>query len=130
MQHIRWIPSCLVSQGAAALEHFCVFTDLFLVSHIIDSRLPINISDICTLIEHLCSACVISIAHYRNGGFHGVTLPRSWLLRHLNRHQGAQVDFTLLQSFVMQRISVLLETIFSGSEAGQYISQQYFTPWK
>ncbi|KNZ80017.1 TPR and ankyrin repeat-containing protein 1 [Termitomyces sp. J132] len=87
------------------------------VCHIIDSKLPINISDICTLIEHLCGACVISYGQYRKRGFHGVTLPRSWLLHHLSHQANAQVKFVPPYPYVMPRIAVLLETIYSGSSA-------------
>ncbi|KAG6874166.1 hypothetical protein C0995_005584 [Termitomyces sp. Mi166 len=87
------------------------------VCHIIDSRLPINISDICTLIEHLCTACVISYGQYRRGSFHGVTLPRSWLLHHLNHQEGAQVKYAPPYFLVISRVAILLETIYSGRGA-------------
>ncbi|KAG6865346.1 hypothetical protein C0993_008151 [Termitomyces sp. T159_Od127] len=85
--------------------------------HIIDRGLPMNIDDICTLIEHLCTACVISYTKYRKGSLHGTTLPRSWLLHYLNR-QDPQVKPRPPFSYLMPRIATLLETIYSGTGAG------------
>ncbi|KAG5646926.1 hypothetical protein DXG03_002002 [Asterophora parasitica] len=53
-----------------------------------------------------------------DGSFHGLTLPRSWLIRHVKDPERAKKKDTQLQIFMINQMPDLLETIYSGVGAG------------
>ncbi|KAG6867453.1 hypothetical protein C0993_002573, partial [Termitomyces sp. T159_Od127] len=117
--YIRAPNACMLGELLASIDgskESSICAGFLSLCHIIDRGLPMNVDDICTLIEHLCTACVISSTKYRKGSLHGTTLPRSWLLHYLNR-QGPQVKPRPPFSYLMPRIATLLETIYSGTGA-------------
>ncbi|KAF5377280.1 hypothetical protein D9615_006447 [Tricholomella constricta] len=100
-------------QGGASIS-----AGIISFKHILAEKLPINISVLCDFIEHLCASLVISERLRQQGTFHGLTLPRSWLLRHIKEPEKAKAKDTNLKNLLIHQMPDLLESIYSGVGAG------------
>ncbi|KAI0656836.1 hypothetical protein C8Q70DRAFT_1046658 [Cubamyces menziesii] len=59
-----------------ALDHGMLF-----LHHVVQRRLPIDITVLCDLMDNLCG-CLVAAMRFRTGAkLHDVTLPKSWILR-------------------------------------------------
>ncbi|KAJ7222624.1 hypothetical protein GGX14DRAFT_558715 [Mycena pura] len=85
------------------------------VRHIIISQLPINISVLCDVIEHLC-ACIVVADRQQRWVIHDMTLPLSWLVNWTSI-VGEGPRHTNLFILLMQCLATLLERLYSGSGA-------------
>lgn len=89
--------------------------------HILVTKLTLNIGVLCDLVELLCALIAITHRSSRKQGLHGITLPRSWIMR-LN----ALVDLAdLVKPISLNLFRLLyspfkdiLECIYTGVGAG------------
>ncbi|KAJ7630373.1 hypothetical protein FB45DRAFT_915319 [Roridomyces roridus] len=65
-------------QSLELREQASISAGVLFVQHIILSQLPIHISVLCDLTEHLC-ACIIVADRRQRGVVHDITLPLSWV---------------------------------------------------
>lgn len=86
-------------------------------SHILENRVPIDISLLCDFMDHLCGRLILTIRQQSSGTLHDITLPKSWL-------EGLVPDAKVLQSKERQLSSMykmnmgdLLEQIYTGNDA-------------
>ncbi|RDB28998.1 TPR and ankyrin repeat-containing protein 1 [Hypsizygus marmoreus] len=87
--------------------------------HILSEALPINVSVLCDLVEFLCTSIVVSYTLWaNNGSFHGITLPRSWLQRHMKEPGLNEPKDTHLLRLLVEPLGHLLEVIYTGVGAG------------
>ncbi|KAF8060885.1 hypothetical protein FPV67DRAFT_312197 [Lyophyllum atratum] len=96
------------------------------LKHILDLKLPLNASVLCDFIEFLCGSLAISDGLRRRGNLHGITLPRSWLLQHIEDTERAREKLPSGLHFLMViRIGDLLETIYSGVGAEHLLFESH-----
>ncbi|GLB36677.1 putative uvrD-like helicase C-terminal domain [Lyophyllum shimeji] len=95
---------------------FSISSGILALKHILESKLQVNVSVICDLVEHLCSSLAVSDVLNRRGTLHGITLPRSWLLRHVRPEEMARAKgkATNKAPVLVTLLENLLETIYSG----------------
>ncbi|GBE78672.1 predicted protein [Sparassis crispa] len=90
---------------------------ILFANHILEKRVPVDISVLCDFLDHLCGLLVISTRYQQTGTLHEVTLPRSWLMslaRGFKRHGERQTN---LLSLYIKPMADLLEQIYTGSNA-------------
>ncbi|RPD59349.1 hypothetical protein L226DRAFT_576154 [Lentinus tigrinus ALCF2SS1-7] len=98
------------------------------VKHVIEQRVPIDITALCDLLDHLCG-CVLLATRGRSRGVSGsldkLTLPKSWLLD-LMPHVHCLPSRKINLSFIYSRnIAELLEQIYMGAaEAGHLLFER------
>lgn len=93
-------------------------------SHVLYNRLRVDVGVLCDFMDHLCGAMLISMYLNLKGTLNGLTLPKSWLARIL--HDGDQLarmrtDKSGKYTACMGR---LLGTVYTGNNAGLYISYE------
>ncbi|KAG5636543.1 hypothetical protein H0H81_007673 [Sphagnurus paluster] len=84
--------------------------------HILDSKIPINVSVLCDFIEYLCASLAASAVCAR-GSFHSLALPRSWLYRQIREPEKAKGKDTQSRLFLVVTMAALLETMYTGAGA-------------
>jgi hypothetical protein len=99
-----------------------------LLRHIIKFKLPVNISVLCDFVDYLCGSSVVSNVYERHSSFHGITLPRSWLLRHTVTVQPEEVATRAASMcwMLVDPMKVLLEEIQTGEGAGMLLYYDVF----
>jgi hypothetical protein len=86
--------------------------------HIIQLKLPVNISVLCDFVDYLCGLSVVSNVYGRHSSFHGITLPRSWLLQHSVQPEEVAMNAPSIYWMLLDSMKVLLEEIQTGEGAG------------
>ncbi|KAI0297517.1 hypothetical protein B0F90DRAFT_1819257 [Multifurca ochricompacta] len=99
-------------------EKSSVHAGAMFIQHILNQNIPVEITVLCRFLELVVSSFVMASALNRMGSLHGVTLPRSWILKnvqHLYRVQNKdahnQVAWQMTKPF-----QVLLERVYSGHD--------------
>jgi hypothetical protein len=125
LQFLRGDDNRSIHAGAAFIQ--CVSRQLYIslsdttpFRHIIDSKLPVEVTMLCRLLELVVGSFVIAWS-FKKGSLHGATLPRSWILenvRKLDRVQNKDAHphfaFTLAGLF-----RDLMESIYTGNGIGE-----------
>ncbi|KAJ7451097.1 hypothetical protein FB451DRAFT_1566339 [Mycena latifolia] len=99
-------------------EPTCISAGVLFVRHIIHSQLPIHISILCDLVEHLC-ACMIIATRKQRGVVHDVTLPLSWLVNWTSV-AGEDDRHTHTFNMLVWCLSTMLEHLYAG-EGAEYL---------
>ena len=89
--------------------------------HILSNNVPIEHTVLCRVLELVASSYIMASTFNRTRSFHGVTLPRSWILENmqkLNRAKYQSTDPRLLWEMMIQ-LRDLLEHIYSGNDSGR-----------
>ncbi|KAH9992492.1 hypothetical protein BJV74DRAFT_397873 [Russula compacta] len=86
--------------------------------HILNNKIPVELTVLCRLLELIVGSIVMAWAFNRTRSFHGVTLPRSWILENLqkldkvqNKRARADTAWALTAPF-----RDLLECVYSGKD--------------
>ncbi|KAF7367508.1 UvrD-like helicase ATP-binding domain-containing protein [Mycena sanguinolenta] len=96
-------------------QEISIAAGILFVRHIVQNTLPIHISILCDVLEHLC-ACIIIADRQQRGVVHDVTLPLSWLVNwtSVSGEGPRRTDaFGLLEA----SLGVLLGRLYSSDEA-------------
>ncbi|KAJ7479993.1 hypothetical protein B0H11DRAFT_1263344 [Mycena galericulata] len=97
-------------------DQTCISAGVLFVRHIVQVPLPIHISVLCDLMEHLCASIIVAERRHR-GLVHDITLPLSWLVNWTSvAGDGVPPDtqaFTLLAG----SLTTLLGRLYSGNGA-------------
>ncbi|KAI0696497.1 hypothetical protein C8T65DRAFT_583394 [Cerioporus squamosus] len=94
------------------------------VNHVIGQRIPIDITTLCDLLDHLCGCLLLTTrSHSGTVSLNNLMLPKSWLLSlmpHVPLLPFRKIDLLFLYS---RNIAELLERVYSGfAEAGTQVS--------
>ncbi|KAJ6456165.1 hypothetical protein C8R45DRAFT_1187129 [Mycena sanguinolenta] len=93
-------------------QEICISAGILFARHIIQNTLPIHISVLCDVLEHLC-ACIIIADRQRRGIVHDVTLPLSWLVNWTSVC-GEGPRATDAFGLLADSLRMLLERLYSG----------------
>ncbi|KAF7340216.1 UvrD-like helicase ATP-binding domain-containing protein [Mycena venus] len=96
-------------------EEICISAGVLFVRHVVQNSLPIHISILCDILEHLC-ACIIIADRQQRGIVHDVTLPLSWLVEWTSV-AGEGPRRTDMFGLLAQCLGQLLERLYSGAGA-------------
>src|SRR6266850_2866585 len=122
------------STRAFGLEHNSHSTSLLVLSlkfdtqsygplsrHILSSKIQVELTVLCRLLELVVSSFIMASALKRRGSFHGATLPRSWILENLQQlHRVQNKDAHISVAWVITTpFQDLLERIYSGNDTGE-----------
>lgn len=118
---------CTLPELLMSLEDrysFSINSGLLSLSHFLNRRFSINISLLCDWIELLCSSAIFAHAARYRHGFHGITGPWSWVLRHTSSDVN-ELAMKHFNGILLQKLSgdlkELLEIIFTGVGAGHLL---------
>ncbi|KAJ6614863.1 hypothetical protein B0H10DRAFT_2042924 [Mycena sp. CBHHK59/15] len=103
---------------------WCLSAGVIFIRHIIKSRLPVHVTVLCDVAEHLC-ACLTVADRQRRGPIHDITLPLSWLVKCASfAGEGRE---TRMFWPLAEALSELLEPIYSsrGAEHLLFESEGY-----
>ena len=99
--------------------------------HIIDKKIPVELTVLCRLLENVTGSFIMARAFNTKGSFHGVTLPRSWILENVQKLHRVQNKVTNLRVVwvVVTLFQDLLERVYNGNDTdsgeanlGKYLS--------
>ena len=90
-------------------------------SHILENRIPVDISLLCDFMDHLCGRLILTIRQQSSGTLHDVTLPKSWLESLVPDAKTLQSKGRQLWSMYKKNMGDLLEQIYTGTDAGRHI---------
>ncbi|KAI0292972.1 hypothetical protein B0F90DRAFT_1767489 [Multifurca ochricompacta] len=100
-------------------EKNSVHVGAMFIQHILNQNIPVEITVLCRFLELVVSSFVMASALNRMGSLHGVTLPRSWILKNVqqlyrvqNKDAGPRVAWQMTRPF-----RDLLERVYSGLDA-------------
>ncbi|KAJ7743864.1 hypothetical protein B0H16DRAFT_1889844 [Mycena metata] len=96
-------------------EPSCISAGVLFVRHVVQNQLPMHISVLCDLMEHLC-ACIIVADRQQRGMVHDITLPLSWLVN-WSSVSGEGPRQTDTFGLLAQSLGLLLERLYSGAGA-------------
>jgi hypothetical protein len=90
-------------------------------SHVIDKKIPIELSMLCRFLELVIGSFVIAWTYKRTRSLHGVTLPRSWILENVRKlhkvqNKDAHAGLAWTTALLFQD---LLENVYTGHGAGE-----------
>ncbi|KAL7285962.1 hypothetical protein ACG7TL_001077 [Trametes sanguinea] len=87
---------------------------LFL-AHVLQNHIPINIDVLCDYMAHLCGCFLLAIrGRATDGKLHGLTLPKSWLMRLLPHFNALHGRDTGLSWQFPRHLQDLLEQVYTG----------------
>lgn len=87
----------------------------------LEKQVPIDISLLCDIMDHLCGSMILAIRiQSQEGSLHDVTLPKSWLVRLLPKLENLRSKDRQLSRLYKNNMGDLLEQIYSGDRACQY----------
>ncbi|KAJ7836348.1 hypothetical protein B0H14DRAFT_2794293 [Mycena olivaceomarginata] len=96
-------------------QEICLSAGVLFVRHILYNSLPINISVLCDVLEHLC-ACTIVADRQQHGLLHNITLPLSWLVNWASvSGEGPRGTHTF--GLLAQCLEQLLQRLYFGDGA-------------
>ena len=98
-----------------------IFLTLPSLSHILDRKIPIELTLLCRFLELVAGSFVIAWTYKRTRSLHGITLPRSWILenvRKLYKVQNKDAHFDLAWKTALL-FDDLLENVYTGYAAGK-----------
>ncbi|KAJ6573853.1 hypothetical protein DFH09DRAFT_1311930 [Mycena vulgaris] len=96
-------------------EQTCISAGVLFVRHVIHHQLPIHISVLCDVVEHLC-ACIIIAGRRQRGLVHGVMLPLSWIMSWASvAGQGDRQTDTF--NLFITCLAKMLEQLYAGEGA-------------
>ncbi|KAJ7671947.1 hypothetical protein B0H17DRAFT_1208872 [Mycena rosella] len=96
-------------------EQTCISAGVLFARHVIQFQLPIHISVLCDVLEHLC-ACIIIAGRLQRGVVHDMTLPLSWLVNWSSViGQGDRYTNTL--NLLESSMATILERLYAGEGA-------------
>ncbi|KAJ7171712.1 hypothetical protein C8R43DRAFT_1231226 [Mycena crocata] len=110
----RYVVSEFIS-SLEGKEETCISAGVLFVRHVVNNELPIHISILCDIMEHLC-ACIIVADRQQRGVVNDITLPLSWLVNwtSIAGEGGRRTDtFPLLAA----DLATLLKRLYSGDDA-------------
>ena len=103
-------------------RYVLTLVELYVFSrHILSNNVPIEHTVLCRVLELVASSYIMASTFNRTTLFHGVTLPRSWILENmqkLNRAKDQGTDPHVLWEMMIQ-LRDLLEHIYSGNDSGR-----------
>ncbi|KAJ6498050.1 hypothetical protein C8R47DRAFT_317204 [Mycena vitilis] len=110
--------SYVIGEFLSSLEgkdQSCISAGVLFVRHIVVNQLPIHISVLCDLAEHLCASIIIADRQQR-GLVHDIMLPLSWLVDWTSvAGEGPRSTDTF--GLLALSLGSLLERLYSGSDA-------------
>ncbi|KAI0641201.1 hypothetical protein C8Q79DRAFT_992409 [Trametes meyenii] len=101
--------SFMTRDSEHALSRGMLFLD-----YVLEKNIPIEAALLCDLMEGLCGSYLVALRLRRDGGLHGLTLPKSWTLRLLPNAETLATQNTQLWTMFKNHIGSLLEDIYSG----------------
>lgn len=88
-------------------------------SHVLYNRLEIDINVLCDYMDHLCGALLFATYLKRWNSLHGLTLPKSWIVRQArDAHQVASMHVKSLEKYTAFA-SLLIQRLRTGDNASQ-----------
>lgn len=125
LQFLRGDGNGSIHAGAAFIQ--CVshqfhisLSDATPFRHILDSKIPVEITMLCRFLELVVGSFVIAWS-FKKGSLHGVTLPRSWILENVRKldkvqYKDAHPHFAFTTAGLFRD---LLENIYTGNGIGE-----------
>lgn len=126
LEFLRGGEKSSIHAGAAFIQ--CVshqfhisLSDPTLFRHILDKKIPVEITLLCRFLELVVGSLVIAWSFKRIGSLHGVTLPRSWILENVRKldevkNKDAHPHFAFTTAGLFRD---LLENVYTGNGAGE-----------
>ena len=89
-------------------------------SHVLYHRLEIDIGVLCDFMDNLCGALLFAMHLQKWGHLHGLTLPKSWIVRHTRTIDQITAMRPLKQAVKFVAYGgILLHQLFTGIDAGE-----------
>ncbi|KAI0042885.1 hypothetical protein FA95DRAFT_1609833 [Auriscalpium vulgare] len=98
-------------------EQWSLSAGALFFKHILDSRIPVDITVLCRFLDVLCGSFVIAKKLWTHGSLHDLMLPRSWVLELLPSAEKLKKRHTQTVPVIVDPIAPLLERIYSGQQA-------------
>ncbi|TBU53452.1 hypothetical protein BD310DRAFT_938092 [Dichomitus squalens] len=121
---VRWGDRYIVNDLIAAMQ--CGYPGALdrgvqFLNHVLYNRLQVDIGVLCDFMDQLCGAMLISL-HLRNKGtLHGLTLPKSWLVRLLQDTDQLATMKTEKSPKYVACMNQLLRDICTGNKASHLL---------
>ncbi|KAI0638791.1 hypothetical protein C8Q77DRAFT_1044775, partial [Trametes polyzona] len=113
VQDLLWAMQC---RDRGSLERGILF-----VNHILDQRLPIDISVLCDFMDNLCASLVVATRLKTGRTLHDVILPKSWIARVIPALPALHDKWTRRASEYHVHIERLLLQVYSGRDSDWHL---------
>ncbi|KAN0138675.1 hypothetical protein V8E53_003663, partial [Lactarius tabidus] len=106
-------------------EYYSIDAGAAFIHHVIDKKIPIELSMLCRFLELVIGSFVIAWTYKRTRSLHGVTLPRSWILENVRKlhkvqNKDAHAGLAWTTALLFQD---LLENVYTGHGADHLLHQ-------
>ncbi|KAH9855762.1 hypothetical protein C2E23DRAFT_548924 [Lenzites betulinus] len=88
---------------------------ILFVNHVLEGKIPVDVGVLCSVMEYLCGAFLISMRLQKRETLHNLTLPKSWLVRLIPRGESLRARETQLSRMFKKNMGDLLEQVYTGA---------------
>ncbi|KAI0716097.1 hypothetical protein C8T65DRAFT_606293 [Cerioporus squamosus] len=102
-------------------EVYSLNQGVLFMNHILENKIPVDISLLCDFMDHLCGRLILTIRQQSSSSLHDVTLPKSWLSTLVPDAKALQSKERQLSTLYKKNMGDLLEQIYSGTDAAHLL---------
>ncbi|KAI0321916.1 hypothetical protein OF83DRAFT_135754 [Amylostereum chailletii] len=105
-------------------ERTSLIAGILFFTHLLNNRIHIDIGVLCALLDFLASSCIFAKRmKYGTPQFHGLTLPRSWILARLGDLERLKYKEIRMFENLVDPIGALIYQLHTGENAGHLMYQ-------
>ena len=89
--------------------------------HILNNKIPVELTVLCRILELVTGSYVMASAYNSTRSFHGITLPRSWILENVQKFNRLKSKYlkSHMHWYMATPFQDLLERVYSGNDTGR-----------
>ncbi|EGN94529.1 hypothetical protein SERLA73DRAFT_114784 [Serpula lacrymans var. lacrymans S7.3] len=101
-------------------KQYSLTLGILFLNHVLDNTLCFSLDILCDYTDHLCASIVVHFLHRKWSSLHGITLPRSYLIRALKRFDRTPRDTHLMELFC-RCLGELLGRVFTTIDSDHLV---------